>query len=53
MVRQVVKSCMPALVARWKGEDVDHFQDLFFLGWWPLLFSLQWRGLIRYGVSGS
>jgi hypothetical protein len=26
---------------------------LVFLGWWPILFSLEWWGLNRYRVYGS
>jgi hypothetical protein len=32
---------------------VDYPWDSFFLGWWSPLFSLEWWGLIRYGVYGS
>jgi hypothetical protein len=53
MDKQVAKSCLLAPIVGWKSNDVDHSWDLFFLGWWPILFSLEWWGLIRYGVYGS
>jgi hypothetical protein len=53
MGRQVVKSCLPTPIVGWKSDGMDHSHDLFFLGWRPLHFSLEWWGLIRYGVYGS
>jgi hypothetical protein len=30
---------------------LDHPRDLFFLDWWPLLFSLEWLGhFLVWGV---
>jgi hypothetical protein len=46
MGRQVVKSNLLVPILGCKSEDVDRSQDLFFLGWWPLLFSLEWWVLI-------
>jgi hypothetical protein len=31
---------------RVKIESVDYSRDQFFLGWWSLLFSLEWWCLI-------
>jgi hypothetical protein len=49
MGRQLVKSCLPTPIVVWKSERVDHSWDLFFLGWWPLLFSLEWWVLSGMG----
>jgi hypothetical protein len=35
------------------SAGVGYAQVEFFLGWWPLLFSQEWWGLIRYEVLGS
>jgi hypothetical protein len=47
--RQVVIFCLLTLIVGRRNDDVDRSQDLFFLGWWPLLFSLEWwgRSLVR------
>jgi hypothetical protein len=51
--RQVVKSCMPTSTVMRKRDGADCSWFQFFLGWWPLLFSQEWWGHIRYGVYGS
>jgi hypothetical protein len=39
------------LIVGWKSDGVDRAWDYFFLGWWPLLFSLEWWGrLLVWGV---
>jgi hypothetical protein len=49
--RQVVKSHLPALIIAWRSDGVDCSWDKFFLGWWPLLFSLEWWGhFLEWGV---
>jgi hypothetical protein len=41
--RQVAKSRLPALIVGWRSDGRGSFLGLaFFLGWWPLLFSLEW-----------
>jgi hypothetical protein len=40
----VVKSYLFTSNRRWRINDVDVSHDKFFLGWWPLLFSLKWWG---------
>jgi hypothetical protein len=49
--RWVVKSCLPTFIVMRKSEGVDCSR--VFLGRWPLLFSQEWWGNIRYGVYGS
>jgi hypothetical protein len=44
--RQVAKSCLPTPIMGWKSEGMDYDWDYFFLGWWPLLFNLEWWGHI-------
>jgi hypothetical protein len=51
--RQVVKSYLPMSIARRKSEGLHCSQVLFFLGWWPLLFSQEWWVPIRCKVCGS
>jgi hypothetical protein len=53
MSRQEVKSCLSASMGGWKSDGVDHFWYMFFLVWWPLLFSLEWWSLTQYGMYGS
>jgi hypothetical protein len=48
--RQVAKSYLPELIVGWRSDGVDYSRDYFFLGWWPLLFSLEWWG--RFLVWG-
>jgi hypothetical protein len=47
--KQVVNSRLPAPIIGWKSEGVDSSLDLFFLGRWPHLFSLEWLGLSGMG----
>jgi hypothetical protein len=42
--KQVVKSCLPTLIVGWRTDDHGLFLGLVFLGWWPLLFNLEWWG---------
>jgi hypothetical protein len=49
--RQVVKSYLPVLIVGWRSDGMDHAQNYFFLGWWPLLFILDWWGhFLVWGV---
>jgi hypothetical protein len=49
----MVKSYLLTSIKMRKSECVDCSRVLFFLGWWPLLFSQEWWGHIRYEVCGS
>jgi hypothetical protein len=42
MGRQVVKSCLSAPIVGWKSEYMVCSRNLFFLGWWSLLFHRKW-----------
>jgi hypothetical protein len=50
--RQVVKPCPSELVVMRRRISMGCSQILFFLGWWPHLFSQERWGNIRYGVYG-
>jgi hypothetical protein len=41
--KQVVKSCLPALIVGLRSDGVDHSWDYLILGC-PPLFSLEWWG---------
>jgi hypothetical protein len=50
--RQVVKSCLPTSTVMRKRDSADFYWVQFYLGCWPLLFSKEWWGHIRYGLYG-
>jgi hypothetical protein len=51
--RQMVKSCLPTSTVMRKRDGADCSRVQFFLGWWPLLFSQEWWGHIRYEMYVS